>query len=270
MRAALAIALTLFTLPALAEDKVACRKAFEQAQSLRDEGKLTAAREQMVICTNTCPKGFQKICEGWIGDVEKALPSIVLRVTDANGGDLVDATVTLDGKPIAIDGKAIELDPGKHLLHVEPGKIDKEIVVAQGEKNRSIVIALEAPKKKEEEPKPLPPSRPAPQPERLPIAAIIVTSAGVAALGGFAYFGLKGDSDHRALVDGCSKTASCTQDDKDRVKREWLVADIFLASGAVLVGVGAVLFFTHDSKPTTTVGFAPTRGGANASISIAF
>ena len=274
-RAALIIALATFTTPALADNKAACRKAFEQAQSLRDERKMTAAREQMITCGTLCPAGFAKVCNGWLVDLDKLLPTIVLRAVDDNGSDLVDVSVTIDDTKISerLDGKAFALDPGPHkvlLVAKDLPPVTKEIVVAEGEKNRPVVITIAAPKKKIDAPPPPPPPLPPPA-TSAPIAAIVVTSVGVAALGGFAYFGLKGDADHRALVDGCSRTASCTQDDKDSVKRQWLVADVFLASGVVLVGIGTYLFLSHESKPAAaTVGFAPTTGGGQAALSVSF
>jgi hypothetical protein len=260
MRALLATALLLAAPAAFAqEDKAKCRASFEAAQTLRDEGKLSAAREEMTTCTRVCPNAFAKLCEGWLGDVEKSIPTIVLRAVDGSGRDLVDVSVTLDGKPIAtrLDGKSIALDPGTHVVKLafEGAVVTKEIVVAAGEKNR-IVLATFASKP--------PPPQPVPAPvmERpsAPIAAFVVGGLGVVALGGFAYFGLKGDSDHHALVDSCSKTASCTQEDKDKVLREWRTADVFLASGVVLLGVGTYLYVTHDSGTTrTSVGLAPGR-----------
>ncbi len=263
MRLAAMFAVTLFAATAVGqEDKVACRKAFEQAQSLRDDGKLTAAREQMLICSRACPAGFAKVCDGWLVDVEKALPSIVVRVVDESGQDLVHVNATLDGAPLEIDGKSVAVDPGTHVVKLSaPGRpsVVKELVASQGEQNRVVVIAMPAERK------------PAPSPARVeaspPIAAYVVTGIGVAALGGFAYFGLSADARHRELVDGCSKTASCSADDRDRVVRDWRIADAFLVSSVVLVGVGAYLYFSHDK---TTVAVAPTASGARAALTITF
>jgi hypothetical protein len=255
-----AVAVLLVTPSLLAqEDKAKCRASFEAAQSLRDEGKLSSAREEMTTCTRVCPSAFAKLCEGWLGDVEKSIPTIVLRAVRGER-DLVDVTIAIDGKQVAtkIDGKAIPLDPGTHTIALksEGETVTQEIVVAAGEKNRIVLVTFAAPKVVEKKPEPAP----AIEPAKPPIAAIVVTGLGVVALGGFAYFGLKGDSDHHSLVDSCSKTASCSQDDKDKVLREWRTADVFLASGVVLVSVGTYLFLTHDSGSTRTmVGLAPGR-----------
>jgi hypothetical protein len=245
------------------EDKAACRKAFEQAQTLRDEGKLSAAREQMLMCSRVCPAGFAKLCDTWVLDVEKALPTIVIRAVDEDGQDLSNTEATLDGKNVKLDGKSVAIDPGAHALKLSaPTRppIEKEIVVAQGEKNRVIVVTIPSEKKKAVPP----PARVESSP---PTAAYVVTGIGIAALGGFAYFGLSADARHRELVNGCSKTASCSADDRDRVIRDWRIADAFLVSSVVLVGVGAYLYLSHDR---TTVSVAPTASGARAVLTVTF
>ncbi len=272
----LVLSMTL-ALPAAASDKGICSKAFESSQSLRDEGKLTAAREQMLRCTQVCPAKLAKVCDGWVADVDKSLPSIVLRAIDGKGNDRVDVVVTIDGKVVIekLDGKPLAIDPGTHSLKFETKglpAVTQDIVVGQGEKNRAVVVTIAEPEapKPVEKPPPPPPVAPA-ETKSAPVAAIVVGGIGVLAIGGFAYFGLKADSDHSALVDGCSRTASCTQEQKDGVVRDWRVADVFLVSGAVLIGVSGYLFLTHDSGgPKATVGLAPTKDGPRASFSLAF
>src|SRR5207237_6419559 len=65
-----------------------------------------------------------------------------------------------DDRPIRdrLDGTAIEVDPGEHLIHFETdGKppVDKTVVVREGEKNRVIDVVLGTP------PPPTPLSAPA-------------------------------------------------------------------------------------------------------------
>lgn len=223
------------------EDKAACRKSFEQAQTLRDEHKLTSAREQMLVCSRVCPAGFAKLCDGWIYDVDKALPSIVIRAVDEQGHDLVAAAAFLDGVAIKLDGKSVVVDPGMHMIRIEvKGRtpVNHDVVASEGEKNRVIVVTVPAPKQQTP-----PPVRVESSP---PIAAYVVTGLGIASLGGFAYFGLTADARHDDLVNGCSKTASCSESDRDRVVRDWRIADAFLATSVVLVGVGTYLYLTHD------------------------
>lgn len=259
-----------------AEDKAACRASFQKGQDLREEGKLTAARAQFVTCTQVCPVAFTKPCEEWLGELDQSLPTIVLRAIDAQGQDLVDIAVTLDGAPLTkkLDGKSVAIDPGTHVVRFEVAgrpAVTKNVVVAQGEKDRVVLATIDT----GVAPPPIGPTTEADAAPRhsTPIAAWIVGGLGVVAIGGFAYFGLTANAQHTELVNGCSKTASCTQSDKDAVVTKWHVADAFLAGGVALLGVGTYLFLSHDDAPSTrrtSVGVHPSYGGAMADVRFSF
>lgn len=271
----LAFALALVSPLGLAqEDRVACRSAFEKGQELRDDGKLTAAREELVTCTRVCPVAFATPCEGWLADVEKSLPTIVPRAVSARGQDLTDVTVSIDGvkRVTAIDGRGMAIDPGAHEVRFEVAgrpPVTEKVVIVEGEKNRVVLATIDtgpAPSKAVE----------APTSASAPVAAWIVSGLGIVAIGGFAYFGLTANAQHDELVRGCSRTSSCSQGDKDGVVTRWHVADAMLASGVVLLGVGAYLFLTHDGTPDArpasevSVGARPTPSGASAELRITF
>src|SRR5687767_4739055 len=66
-----------------------CASAAEEAQGLQREGKLTQAREKLVLCARaSCPAFIRKDCTGWLTEVDKSMPSIVVRATDANSRDV--------------------------------------------------------------------------------------------------------------------------------------------------------------------------------------
>jgi hypothetical protein len=64
---------------------------------------------------------------------------------------------------------------------------------------------------------------------------------GAAALGTFAGFAFAGRSRENDLADHCAPT--CPASDRDAILRDYRVADVSLAVGALAVGVGAWLFF---------------------------
>jgi hypothetical protein len=79
------MSLVAFSSSARADDKKVCSDAYEKAQSLRDEGKLVTARDQMRTCARaTCAKFIAKDCATWLADVEARIPSVVLSATDAS------------------------------------------------------------------------------------------------------------------------------------------------------------------------------------------
>src|SRR5262249_35056857 len=97
--------------------KEVCASASERAQQLRDDGKLRAAREQLVACAQRrCPSVIQGFCERLLSEVESDLPSVVVTARDAQGRDLEDVRVTVDGTPLVehLGGTALWVDPGAH------------------------------------------------------------------------------------------------------------------------------------------------------------
>jgi hypothetical protein len=114
----LVVLATLGTAPAArADDAAICSDAFEQSQVKRDAGKLLEARRLLRACqAPSCSRTQQRLCSGWLADVEKRIPSLVLSAKDRSGADLVDVRVTMDGVQVAtkLDGRMIDVDPGVH------------------------------------------------------------------------------------------------------------------------------------------------------------
>jgi hypothetical protein len=130
------------------EPKVACIAAADRGQELRDEGKYGAAREAFVTCArDVCPALVAKSCMRWLGELDAALPTVVVAARDAEGRDVAAATVLVDGAVVAegIDGLPLAIDPGEHVVRVEraggpPAEV--HVVVRAGEKGRSIAVTL--------------------------------------------------------------------------------------------------------------------------------
>src|SRR5580765_5052723 len=73
------------------DDKKACIASSEKAQQLRADGKLLASRQELLVCArDVCPGVVRKDCAKWLGELEDALPSIVLGAKDGKGHDLED------------------------------------------------------------------------------------------------------------------------------------------------------------------------------------
>src|SRR4051812_35283843 len=118
--AAVAIAMSLVSFPAAvarADDKAACVAASTKGQTLRDEGKLLRARDELLACAkDSCPDIVRGYCAQWLGEVDKRLASVVIRARGSKGEDLVDVRVTMDGNPLVtkLEGRSISIDPGEH------------------------------------------------------------------------------------------------------------------------------------------------------------
>jgi hypothetical protein len=99
--------------------KAQCVDANVSAQDLRRDGKLSAAREQLVKCAErSCPALVRDDCTRRLDEVDKAEPTIAFEVKAA-GADVFAVTVTVDGKPWTdtLEGKPIPADPGEPRLH---------------------------------------------------------------------------------------------------------------------------------------------------------
>ena len=108
--------------PAAAADptKEQCIAANDHAQEFRQAGKLSKAREQLVLCVaQSCPGPVREDCAQRLDEVDKAMPTIVFVVKDASGNDVSGVSVTMDGQPLAakLTGAAVAVDPGSITSH---------------------------------------------------------------------------------------------------------------------------------------------------------
>jgi hypothetical protein len=262
-----------------AGDLDTCVDANEKAQKLRDEGKLRAAREQMLICArDVCPGPVKKDCTEGIEKLDAAAPTLVIGAKDAQGRDAVQVKVTVDGQPLTdkLDGKPVVVDPGEHTFRFEIAgakPLEERLVIKTGEKNRVVNVSFGG------ETAPVPTPTPTPTQDAgggagfLPYALIGV---GVVGLGMFTFFGLKGKGEIDDLKNSCGKTSSCAQSDVDDAKGKLIVADVSGALGLVAAGVGVYLLVTAKPAPvsvktgSTRFDVAPLPGGGMAGLSGSF
>jgi len=266
----LVLALSLVAPRAVADDKQACIAASEKAQQLRADGKLSASREQLLSCArDVCPGVVRKDCARWLGEVDEALPSIVLAARDGEGHDVFAVKVTVDGKPFAdkLEGKAQSIDPGAHSLEFvrDTGETVKEnVLVREGEKNRIVAVTFASPKPTtttDSKPVDTAPTPVAPPPEKQTrVAAWVLSGVGVAALGSFAYFGITARNDASDLRSSCAPT--CDQGDVDSVRTRLLVADVSLGVSLLSFGLATYLFVSDSGEKRTAVVVQPLASGA--------
>ncbi len=269
---------------AAAPDKQVCLAAYEQTQKLRKEGKLLSAKEQALVCAQDgCPAVVRDDCTSWSVEIEKSTPTIVLAVTDAEGRDVTDARVFLDGEEVKahVSGKAIALDPGKHALRVEregEEPLEQEVIAREGEKNRTVTARFAAQGASSgAAPSPAPAPALPTTARPVPAATWAFVGLGVAGLAGFAAFGLQGNSKKSDLdARGCKP--DCPQADIDSAKTSYLLADVGLGVAIVSFGVAAILYATRGEEPAPTattsavprVDLAVSARGGGASLQWSF
>ncbi len=164
-----------------------CVDAHSRGQDARDRGQLTQARQLFLSCAQAaCPALVQADCAHLGDEAGRLVPSLSFAARDARQNDLPDAAVYVDGTLVATrldDGRAHELDPGKHTVRFahEGREVSLGVVVAQGEKGRTIIGTFPD--------RPSPPSAPAPvsaagppPPGSRPLFPLALAGAGGAAL----------------------------------------------------------------------------------------
>jgi hypothetical protein len=264
---------------AVVEGKKACVAQHEQAQILRRDSKLVAARAALVSCAQeACPSVVRTDCVQWLGNVTDGIPSVVLTARSA-AGDEPGVRAYSDGALIAphLDGHAIELDPGLHTFRFESPtgeSVEQQVLLVEGEKNRIVEATFAA----------LPPAprpivrelptvvtRPTYRP--VPLLAYVLAGATLAGAGVFAGFGIWGQNERKTLETNCEPV--CAQSDVDSVRTKFIIADVGLAVGVLGAAATGYVYFTRPTvergqaagaELASRVRLAWTASGAGAAL----
>ena len=262
----------------------ACIDANAKAQDFRRDGRLTAARDQLAICSDAaCPAIIRGDCTKRRDELEAAQPTIVFTAKTASGTDRIDVTVTIDGKPLAdsLTGAALAIDPGQHVLgftaNGEP-TVTRSILVIEGQKGRreeltfpSAAAISPAPTNAANAPTPAPrpltdDTRGQVQPDGangLRTVGIVATGAGVAALAAGGAFGALSFSRWAAAKSDCGAGCSATgpaQAEKSSAELFGNLSTAGFIAGGVLVATGLTLVLTAPKtagKPDVGLTLAP-------------
>jgi hypothetical protein len=249
---ALGLAAALWADVACADEVDACIAAAEQSQVQRRDGHLRAAHEQLVLCArDACPRAIQKDCKRWLGEVEVALPSVVIHAADATGTDVLGARILVDGKSLegASSGRAVPLDPGEHTLRVEAGErvVEQRVLIRQGEHDRLISLRFPAETKAVR--------------GSVPAGAWVLGGVGAAAVTTGVVLWIAGRSEHGTLVATCGVTHSCDESAVDRARTKLVVGDIVFGVGLAAVGAAVWWGVAGSSAPQIPVSATPVAGG---------
>lgn len=268
--------------------KEQCVEANENAQALRQGGKLRAARAQLLIClANSCPGPVRDDCGEQLVALERAAPTVVFAAEGPAGNTLSAVQVTMDGTRLAdhLDGSALVVDPGEHVFAlVADGytSVSKKLVIREGMKGRKEVVRFQS-TMLPLEPEPVPVASPVgaakPEPPRSKSSAggqravaYVLGSAGIFSGIVGAYFGLRAKStyDDAISFSNCPKgLSSCNQtgvDGDNSAHSQATISTIAFVTGGALLAAGVVLLLTAPKDRAVSV--QPSVGASSAGIKL--
>lgn len=219
---------------ASAAPKAECVGQLDRAQSLRSAHKLREARASYIACSAaSCPELVREDCSKSLVDLDAAMPTVVFSAR-AGGHDVTDARVLVDGEAIAsaLDGRAVALDPGNHVVRFERtggGATEVRLVAREGEKNRAISASFT--------PTTPPTEGRKTEAGRFPVLPVLLGGTGLLALGGSLYVRLGADSDADRLRSTCAPT--CDQSSRDALGDKLVVANVALGVGIGVLALAA-------------------------------
>lgn len=264
--AAIAFAAVFTANHARAEDDAACKASYVEGQRrYKLAHDFIGGRAELLVCAKTCPDELRESCGRWLQEIDREVPSIVVKAKDGRGHDVVDVSLALDGAPIAgyVEGTPIDLNPGPHTLRVaRAGHLakDESFVVNAGEKLRVVEVWTE------------------PKVEdvfvtrtRRPIPAATYAFLGVGAVAA-ASFGIFASWSTIEYSKTSSCTPSCAQTSRDSgFEAKTIVADVSLGVAVAALAGAGVFYLT---RPTVTERYpkpaaawvAPAPGGASFGV----
>jgi hypothetical protein len=237
-----------------------CIAAADEGQKLRDDSKLTAARDKFIACAaKACPAAVAKQCSQWLVDAEHDTPSVTFRALDEQGKETLEVRVLVDEVALmtAIEARALPVDPGEHKVRFERAdgtSVEDKVMLRPGEKNRIIELSFQPKTSPSTTPgKPIAPVTLPPGEEaqgfHVPLLGWI--GIGVTVAGGvmMAAFAVSANKDETHLRDTCAP--ACDPAEKSGVDTKVVLANVGLGIGVVGLGLAVVstIVANTGSKP---------------------
>jgi hypothetical protein len=246
----------------------------------------------LLCAQQACPALIQSDCAKFGEDLSRSVPSISFSARDPKGTDLPDTQVFVDGNLVSSrldDGRAHDVDPGKHAVRFVHGSKETtvSVVVAVGEHGRNVSAIIGDPGSAggpTQDTGTAPPAT-APKAPSRPVLPLVVAGIGGVALITGGILGIVGLGN---VPSQCSTSShDCAAPPGDKVfsdaKSAIGLANTGLAIGIIglVVGVGGLVWY-FTSSPTTgatasggvtassSTGHLPLRAGADGSVSLTF
>lgn len=117
---ALASAISLWPMvpahAAAAQDVEACLEAHERAYVARDAGDMLTTTAELRLCAaSDCPPLVQRDCVEWLADVERSIPTVLVKIT-VEGSDKKPERFWIDDIEMDVPDEPLKLNPGNHVF----------------------------------------------------------------------------------------------------------------------------------------------------------
>jgi len=286
--AALLITTLLLATSAQADPKT-CITAHATGQREAKAGHLRLATQLFTSCGSdeTCPSQLRQECAEFLKTVQQTIPTVIFTVIGDKNEDITAAKVFSTDELLVdgLDGRAIQVDPGKHHLRflLPTGEIlNSDVLIREGEKNRQVEVKVKGDVETEAatSEKPAPPAStpvvppPVPQPvsvpsahneaHPVPLGFWIASGTALAGIGVGVTYAVFGKSEKNDLSDCAPYCGENMRGTYNNLKRDYLVADIGFGVGLVSAGVATYLYVSSVSRSRDT---SPHTAAATPTLS---
>ncbi len=255
----------------------ACLAHHLSGQELRQQSKLLESREQFRQCARPeCPGAIARDCVEWLGQYERRIPSVAVRVT-ADGAGRPDARVFVDGvQVVGLNGKAIELNPGEHAVRVELepfAPYETSLLVSEGDQFRIVEASFVTPRPLggSSQPESVP-ATPVVTERPIPTLVYVFGAVTLAAAGNSVGWGLYANSLRQDLEDTCA-AYGCQPKHVKVLRQRALVTDISWGVTAASLVTTVALYALRpevvvEQEQPIAFGLDLVPGGAVGSVSL--
>jgi hypothetical protein len=216
----------------------------------------------------------------WAAPDAAAKPTLVLVVQDAQGRDLPNVRVTMDGAPLVerIDGRPVSVDPGEHhLLFRAEGMnpIETTVVARDGQHKLRVLVFLTATGVPHDPSAELPAAEPPAtiSPWRRRVAgALVGASAASLVVGTVWALWAKAEYDHALTTECGGSASSCSPqgiaDGHTAHDRAFVATLAFAGAGVFLAGAATVYWKWPSTQDRIAI--APTVSGRGAGVTLSW
>jgi hypothetical protein len=254
-----------------------CSAAYERTQTEKLAGHYVAAKAAALECSQlVCNSAIVQECVHFYSTLESETPTLVFSARKAEGGELTDVSVDMDGKNVAkqITGRPIAVDPGLHnfvFVHPKRGLLRLSETARVGDKARVVEVTFKDPNAKVAPTgEPAAAAKPA-----VPVMTWVLGTVGVVALGSFVYFRVSGVNDYNKMNSDVSEggcTPKCDPADVDPVRNKFTYSYISLGIGAASIAGAAAFYLAGHGGGSSSVqaSITPRGDGAMTGLKVTF